>query len=759
MDTITPYTAAASVSAAIMNPGLAAGGLYRVEGRTVRLERVHDSGVVELVDQLTLGTLQVKCPSTGTAIAPTIEWLRERYREGALVPLETPVTPPQQQGQYALLDPDALVDGDPKATWRHSLAMRAMADEALLTDHACEVWLDDNYGKEISDFAFKRPSGATLRRWMRSLKNKGKKVSTLAARTGRKKGHSQLEPVLDAFVHEAALYYWTRPRVQIVNAYAWLDEQIEAYNATLAAGQTGLTLPSKETLRKRVHRLRCYDTVKAKWGESKAQELFRGSGEPLLVSDLLEVVLMDATMLEQVIVFDDDWQLPACRVRITALMDALSHAILGWHVYAGPTRAETSIEAIIAAASPPDVPAHMLAKHPMLGFIWGKPAAILPDNEKALIGPATLPALNEAGIDLLEPPIEMPTAKAALERFFRTLKESLMGAPGTLIDPKRALELDYDAVDAACLTLPQLRVLVSKVVADYNVATSKGLNDQSPALVWSRRACGRATLAFHDIARLRRILGKTSTALLTRDGIEVNRIRYRDAVLVTALLDNMASTQKVRGRRKDGSVTIEVKVRVSPGNLDSIQVFDEVANEWVMLPSTQPLYTAGLSEWGHREFGRQSKRRNEPFASQNDRLTSKASTLRMIDEMAPKLGFQQRRDLATLYMSQQVKKLAGSAASLLPPVPIAGVASSASQISMENDRTDDGLPAGAPDKDRETKARHQAPQRADGYGDDRTPSEDEAIDWDDLEIFDNNDPETGVEEPIVSPEQPMEEGE
>lgn len=149
--------------------------------------------------------------------------------------------------------------------------------------------------------------------------------------------------------------------------------------------------------------------------------------------------------------------------------------------------------------TPPDVPVAMLRKHPILGWMFGKYARLLPDNEKALIGPSTLPSINEIGIDVMPAPVGMPTAKAALERFWRSLKDALRQVPGTIIDPRRAKEMDIDAVDAACITLAQLRVLVAQVVAAHNTNPSRGLDGLSPALIWQNNVRNRATREFENL--------------------------------------------------------------------------------------------------------------------------------------------------------------------------------------------------------------------------------------------------------------------
>lgn len=746
-----PYSSATQPASLLV--GIAAGGRYSVDGRNVRLDRVHDDETLELVDQRTLGLLRVKDPETGELVAPTLDWMRTAYRDGRLHALDEVKSPADLQGRHILLDPDACADRDPKSRFRLSLANRANLDGVKLTDADCGDWLDRNYGLEKDDLLYPKPGASSLRRWVTKVRKHGKRQAVLVSQVGRKRGSSQLVAAIDALVHEAALFYWTRPDAEQKHAYAWLCDQVDSLNAARPAGTVEIRTPSREALRQRIHRLRCHDTVRAKHGQKEADRLFVGSDQAITAVDLLEIGLMDATTLEQVIVFDDDWALPACRVRITALMDLKSTGITGFHVYAGPNRAETSIETIIASMTPPDVPPAMLKRHPILGWMFGKYARLLPDNEKALIGPSTLPSINEVGIDVMPAPVEMPTAKAALERFWRTLKDALRQIPGTIIDPKRAREMDIDAVDAACLTLPQLRALVAQVVAAYNSSPSRGLDGQSPALVWKRHVRDRATRGFEDIAHVRRVLGRTDTALLTFDGIEKNGIRYRDAATVTRLLDNLAHTQSVRGRRKDGTITIEVKIRISPGNLDAIQVWDPVGEEWVSLPSSQPLYTHQLSEWEHREFTRMAAKRNEPFASERDRLASKAETMRMIDEMAPALPFQQRRNMAALYVSQQVKRLAGSVADAPPPVPLDDIGPTGAQGTMELERRDDGLPATSRKSDGNGPKRLQAPPRDEAhYAGDGLGEATADFDWDDVEVAPPADEEIGHEPPAADEE-------
>ncbi|MEO1968473.1 MAG: integrase [Sphingomonadaceae bacterium] len=728
---VTPTSYSANALAGDLNPDT----IFRCDGRDVRLERVHNNGSIELIDLKTLDRVQIIDPSTGMPTAPTIEWMREAYKGGMLYLVDKrPSCADERQRIYERLDPDACGDLDPKSVWRFRLAYRASKDSIKKTDDAAASWLSDNFGSEEGDRDFPCPAPSSLRRWIRDLEQRSPRTGSLVSLRGRRAGQSQLNPIVDALVHEAALWFWTRKRAKMIEAYAWLKERIAATNsALLEERRTPYPTPSFETLRKRIQRLRCHDTVLSKEGEKAAAKLYHGSGEGIKADRVLEICFMDATTLEQTIVFDDDWQLPACKVRVVALLDCATHAILACHPYAGPNRSETSMEAIIECMVPSDAPAEMMRDYPGLANIFGRPAAILPDNEKALIAPSSVPCLNEAGISVLLPPVEMPTAKAAIERFFRTLKEALASIPGTMIDPKRAKDLDYDAINSAALTFHQLRNVVAQVVASHNVSASKGLDGRSPLAIWTKKVGARVTPAFEEIADIRRMLGRTHEALLTTDGIELDGIRYRDAKSVEKLLNNMSSTASVRGQRSDGSATVRVKVRRCDGNIDTIDVFDTLTKTYVSLPSTQPEYTHKLSLWEHKEFKRQAQRRGDWFDSQEARLKSKAVTIRMIDELAPDLAFRQRRSMAALYMSTQLDSLcSGQQPSQFPSDAII-----TPQVAGDQFRQDDGFPPedqASPPIKRQSK--HKPPMRPQGYGFANSEIAPADFSWDDVHLDD-----------------------
>lgn len=585
--------------------------------------------------------------------------MRLEYAAGRLASLVTlPENATERQARFLSMDASIASARDRKSTWRHSLVWRACTDEIASTDAAADTWLDANYGRQPGDLVSPKPSGSSLRRWMRAMRKGGMRIGTVVSQAGRPRNHSQLPPEVDAAVNEAALYFYSAGAgCSQIAALSYLDELVEKLKLEQPQGDRPFTTPSRQALRLRIEKMECFETWEAKYGRESAERKYRGSGEPLLVDHVLELCLMDATELEQIVVFDEARTLPCLKMKIVAIMDALTHTIFGWNVYAGPNRTETSAQAVLHCLEPDKFPPRMVALHPNLRLCFGKPASLLPDNEKALVGPETLPGYNAAGITIIPAPVAMPTAKASLERFFRILKETLASLPGTLVDPRRAQELGFELVESmAELTMHELRKQVAHAVAVHNTSECKGLPGRmSPVEMLTLRSATRATDPFEDPAFVQANLCTHFKAFLTRNGVEKDTIRYRDALTIDRLFNNNAG--RMGGARKARG--FEMQARRNDGDMDRLELFDEHTGEWVALPSTQPGYTAGLSFWEHGQYTQAAKNRRERFGTASARIKSMQETRRLHDEMLPKSTFRKRAKMGALLASPHLRELAG----------------------------------------------------------------------------------------------------
>lgn len=85
----------------------------------------------------------------------------------------------------------------------------------------------------------------------------------------------------------------------------------------------------------RIDKLECEDTVRTKFGDEEVERRFSGAGEAIEPNYCFEYGYVDATRLDNVIVFDDKNRLPFLKPWVTAIMDAKSGAILSCLVHAG----------------------------------------------------------------------------------------------------------------------------------------------------------------------------------------------------------------------------------------------------------------------------------------------------------------------------------------------------------------------------------------------------------------------------------------
>lgn len=689
----------------LLDHGLAAGGTYRWRNETVRIERINPDQTVEMRSLRTNAPIRLR-NADGSMADPTVEWMRQAHANGELFSLgPVPQDAATRQARYLLLDQTADDARDTRTRWRYRLAWRAAACEMVKTDAAAGTWLAANYGMEKSDFEYPMPSAASLRRWVRTLGKEKHGPQSLASNAGRPKNRSQLPPVLDHAVSEAALYFYTNPHVKQIDAVSYLHALVDRINAELPIGTPHLAKPSNETLRKRIRKVETFDTWAAKYGRPAALAKYWGNGEPLLVDHFLEMGYMDATELEQVIVFDEGWTIPALKCRIVAIMDVLSHAIIGWHVYPGPNRAETTAQAFMHCMEHSKYSEKQVALHPELLLLHGRFAQILPDNEKALIGPETVAGYNECGTVVMPAPVGMPTAKAALERFFRTLKEMLATLPGTMIDPRRSMELGHDAVKAAELTLAELRYHVARAIGDHNVSRSTGPFGRAPIEIVQDRIATRATPTFENPDIARRALCRTFRVYVTRNGVEKDTIRYRDAKAIDALMIN---NQGRLGQRAN-SRGFWTRGRRNDGNMDALEVFDQHAGGWVSLPSTQPAYTDRLSYWEHCEYKKAAKRLRMAFNSERQRLAVMTRTREDRERLMPGAKYRARAKMAALGLSRQVTALSGG-----PIVMSEGQTVAPQSLIERRDDPSRRVAANAPETDAE--ANGPADTRTSGVG-------------------------------------------
>jgi hypothetical protein len=665
-------------------------------------------------------------------VLPTVDWVRQEHLAGRLVdPISDRQSSDTRRNHFAGLDASACTRRDRKVAHRFRWTIAALKAALPRTDEAYGRFIDDKAELLEGADGRKPPSCSTLRRWVRKFEAGGARIFTLVSLAGRNHGCSQLCDSDDSLVQEAAIYHWAEPRASIRDAEAYMV----AERAKLLEQGIDLpkTAPSYEAVRLRVRKLETYETWKRKFGKAAADKKFGAVGESIPATRFGERVYGDGTETRQVCVFDGDWPLAAAKMKVTAFIDGFSLFVFPPAVYAGPYREEMSIQALLGVLTPPELSEEEIAEYPWLAWAYIIAETIIVDNDRALIGPGYIPAVDELGSCLELPATYDSDAKTSIENLWRCLKKYLDGLPGTVRGPRHPKDPTYDPVADAELTREQLRAIVLAFIHRWNTTPKPCLGDRSPLDLVRESILANGGVRLQDPAAVRRTLGKTvDDCVITTNGVVHDGIRYRGDAVETLLEANFRDT--AYAKRNSGPANCRVSIRVFDGDLDSIDVYDAHNRCFITLHSTQPAYTGMLSRWEHDQFRKMARARREKFDTEGQRVRSRIQSLRDIDENAPKAPFRRRNAMAALYECDQIRRLSAARAGS-PGAPRELPEQFFPMTAATSLRRDPPKPPPGPAREGSRAAkRHPAPRRPDDYysgsaGGPPPPPSKSAFDW------------------------------
>ncbi|KAE8234974.1 hypothetical protein A4X03_0g9961, partial [Tilletia caries] len=237
---------------------------------------------------------RVENPETGELEIPDTAWFEREIASGGLVKISDENGPVSQARSRAKArDRVQMLKEDPFVEARLALV------NGLL-----ERGIDPNdpaFGQAIDDI------------WTSELQ------ANMSGRVPRRKG---LDPEVEAIVQEERRRYWQYRGFKLVDIYAAVLTRIKTENLRrVADGQTSLTMPGKETIRRRVHEMECRDTYAEKFGEKAARRKYDGSGNGINASRILQIGLMDDAVVDLVTCLDADRGMVAGRPYLTVLID------------------------------------------------------------------------------------------------------------------------------------------------------------------------------------------------------------------------------------------------------------------------------------------------------------------------------------------------------------------------------------------------------------------------------------------------------
>ncbi len=405
-------------------------------------------------------------------------------------------------------------------------------------------------------------------------------------------GRSRLPAALDAIVRQVIeQLYRTRETVTIKDLHYEIAARVEEENR-LRPAIDQLATPSRQAINDRLDALDLREWLEAKAGKRAASRALRQSGQKARPSLPYEIVELDTTRADYIVVDDAD-DLPLGRPTLTYGLDLATGYPAGFHLGFEPPSYLSTMECLY----------HIIRKkdevRPQYGTThdwpaYGVPAQIVVDNGPEFANQHLEDACLCLGSQVVYAPVRTPEFKAGIERYFGSLNTGLLHTlPGTTFSNPGARG-DYESAGLACLSLAELtRAIYLFTVDVYAQETHK--DGRGLTFIPARRWAAATENGFlpplpGSAEDLRLLLGRVATRTLQPYGIEFENLRFNCAAL---------------GPLRHKLAGAPVKLKYHPGDLSRVYVRDPFAPpgaaQYLEVPACDPDgYAQQLSLWKHR---------------------------------------------------------------------------------------------------------------------------------------------------------------
>jgi putative transposase len=403
---------------------------------------------------------------------------------------------------------------------------------------------------------------------------------SLRGKTERKRFKAVVEEALDGSVD----FYWSLRSRTYSDAYAYFRTAMKD-----AAVDPKFFPRRMETLRRRIRRTISMDNWARKYSLREALFKFEGVKDSLSATEPLELVIMDHTVIDTFVVFDNEFFLPLGRPTLTVAIDVATRVILGYLISFEPASLYSVLTTLKRVNRDKN---YMAALFPEVEGTWdafGLPTQILVDNGWEFKSPSLQDALRDIGTELTWSPVQRPPYKAVGERFFKTLNDKLFHkVPGGVpARPTEARLIDTDPKQDAVISLGALDELMHQAIVGYHDNEFHDGIDDFPGKAWARKA--KSIPVIDDITTLDHLLGRKARVRLDRRGVAFKNMWFHDQAKTSMLLNDMAGRAKQRGQSKSavGSMRCLVDIKWNPLDASQIQVWNDGVKppRYVTLPN------------------------------------------------------------------------------------------------------------------------------------------------------------------------------
>ena len=638
-------TMAAEDDVGIDIAGLIGAEIKLPDDRRVLVKGEIGDGLLDMIELPSGRLFRIEDPRTGELHLPDGQFIEDLSaagdlkivrRPGAPKPVPLSLTRTYTPEEAKRLDPDVHMKVQ---TIRALRAIGMTGDEPDLSKGLKTIWTESMQA-EHGDM----PRLRRVRDWFSKVPGPDAvDVLDLMSMSGRVARRSPIDPELNRIYERHAQAYWYdkgRGWSVIDAAGNAAADRRKANEGRVLRDEPALPEVNRETMRRRVNELFCRDAYAAKWGEPAAKRKFDGGGRGLSAAQILQIVLMDDTVLDVVKVYDRG---VIGRGYLCASLDVHSRGCLGLVASMTPPSHHTAALCLRRTNRAKTVRSDRLAIDPVLARMGGKPIRIIVDNGRNFCSVAFIETCADLGITVEVAPAKMPRAKSMIERFFYTFKQYLISKlKGATLDPSVLRKLDIDPTTEAVVTLETLQHLIDEFLHYYHTRRHSGIGAR-PVDKWKRSMNLGHRQVLDSEEKLDVLFGVVvhGRRITANGGIRIfGNLTYKSSDMRSRIIDPLCGREPHR-TRTEATTACTVKIRYDPADLRMIWV--EVGADWVPLHCTDAAYASGLSLWQHdriREFAKREKLR---FETEEQRLLARAELNAEIHRSFPDLSAQERR--------------------------------------------------------------------------------------------------------------------
>ncbi|WP_342503629.1 Mu transposase C-terminal domain-containing protein [Lysinibacillus sp. FSL L8-0126] len=441
----------------------------------------------------------------------------------------------------------------------------------------------------VNEFEAKgeKVSRASIYRWLSDYRTGNYDIRSLVSsyhRRGKgKRLNKEVEMVIERFIDK---YYLAKERRTVKTIFELISHQINVENKSrLPSNQ--LQLPSESTVLRRIKERDEFEITKSRKGKKAAWQkygqvqLFDKPTYPLQRAEV------DHTPLDLFVV-DTKTRLPIGRPWLTSVLDVFTGYPLGFYIGFEPPSYTSVMHALNHAIfSKKDLKGKYKLENNWVAH--GLPELLVVDNGKEFLSKHLESACLQLEMELYHCPVKSAWYKGAVERYFRTINQSLLHQTKGTTFSNVLDKGEYNPKKNAIIGFEKLLEYIYKWVVDYYAIDFNSGVKGVPLHLWEKSFEVIPAPALPSSGIDWKIaLMKLEKGSIQRTGIRFKHLFYQS--------DKLAFLRhKIDSKANKNSV----EFKYDPTDLSKIFVYDPFDYSYIEVLCTDQAYADGLNEYTH----------------------------------------------------------------------------------------------------------------------------------------------------------------